>query len=102
MPKFTVYTDKHEAFRWRFTASDDRVIAKSSEGYRNREECLRSLALLQKDAPGASVKHRVRKGSQKSAAPGAPAPAGSLSLKPGVSVQTSSRPSSAPGQRPIK
>ena len=60
MSKFTVYTDKQNEFRWKFFANDNRVIAKSGEGFKVKEDCLASLSLLQKDITGAAVDHEVR------------------------------------------
>jgi uncharacterized protein YegP (UPF0339 family) len=61
MPKFTVYTDKNDKFRWKFIASTKRVVARSGKAYGRKEECLQSLGLLQKEISGAPVKHRVGK-----------------------------------------
>jgi uncharacterized protein YegP (UPF0339 family) len=60
MSKFTVYTDKQNEFRWKFAANDNTVIAKSSQGYKAKEDCLTSLTLLQKDITGAAVDHEIR------------------------------------------
>lgn len=62
MAKFTVYTDKHDEYRWKFTASNDVVVAKSGESYKKQEDCLASLSLLQKDIGGAPVGFQLRKG----------------------------------------
>jgi len=64
MAKFTVYTDKHNAFRWKFIASNNVVVAKSGESYQRQEDCLASLGLLQKDIGGAPVGYQLRKGTQ--------------------------------------
>lgn len=42
-------------WRWRFVASNGRVIAISSEGYWNRIECLQGITLL-KNSGNAPVK----------------------------------------------
>jgi uncharacterized protein YegP (UPF0339 family) len=60
MSKFTVYSDKQNEFRWKFLASNDRVIAKSYESFKRKEDCLTSLSLLQKDITGAAIDHEVR------------------------------------------
>ncbi len=77
MAKFTVYTDKHEQFRWRFKASNDQVVAKSSEGYGRKEDCLQALSLLQRDIAGAAVTHKVKSkaGGKALGAPGVAATA---------------------------
>ncbi len=55
MSKFILYTDKNNDFRWKFVAANDQVIARSSEPYRVKDDCLKSLAQLQKDITGATV-----------------------------------------------
>jgi uncharacterized protein YegP (UPF0339 family) len=60
--KFTVYTDKHNEFRWKFIASNNTVIAKSGESFKKQEDCLTSLTLLQKDITGASTDFQLRHG----------------------------------------
>ncbi len=60
MSKFTIYTDKQNDFRWKFTASNDRVLARSSEGYVRKEDCLSALGLVQKDIPGGTVEPDVQ------------------------------------------
>jgi uncharacterized protein YegP (UPF0339 family) len=78
MSKFTVYADNQNEFRWKFAANDNTVIAKSSQGFKVKEECLTSLSLLQKEVGGATVDHEVRTTSPQvspSPAPVAPAPA---------------------------
>jgi len=65
MSKFTVFTDKHNEFRWKFVAGNGSVIAKSSEGFKVKEDCVASLTLLQKDVVGASVEHDVRAAAPK-------------------------------------
>ncbi len=83
MSKFTVYTDKQSEFRWKFAANDNTIIAKSSQGYKVKEECLTSLSLLQKDITGATVDHEVRAAApQASASPAPVAPAPALASSP--------------------
>jgi uncharacterized protein YegP (UPF0339 family) len=79
MAKFTVYTDKHNEYRWKFVASNGIVVAKSGDSYLKEEECLASLNLLQQDIGGAPVGYQLRKGVHpatpaKAAAPAIPAP----------------------------
>lgn len=80
MSMFTVYTDKQNEFRWKFTAANNAVIAKSSESFKVREDCVQSVTMLQKDVAGATVTH---------AAPGAvqvPGPVAASGAKPGVTA----------------
>jgi uncharacterized protein YegP (UPF0339 family) len=77
MAKFRVYTDSKDRFRWKFIATNKKVVAKSSRSFAKREECVQSVSLLQKEISGAPVKHRVGKAPPKktpalSAAPRAP------------------------------
>lgn len=37
--KLEFYQDEQGEFRWRFVASNGEVLAVSSEGYKNREDC---------------------------------------------------------------
>jgi uncharacterized protein YegP (UPF0339 family) len=73
MAKFTVYTDKHGAFRWKFHANNNVVVAKSGDSYPKQEDCVASLQLLQKDIGGAVVGHQLRKGTLPVTAASAPA-----------------------------
>jgi uncharacterized protein YegP (UPF0339 family) len=75
MSKFTVYTDKHEEFRWKFLANDESVVARSSGGFKRREDCLASVEVLRKDIAGATVLQAAAAPSKaKGASPKAPAP----------------------------
>ena len=44
--KFQVYRDKKGEWRWRFIAKNGRIIAVSSEGYKNMSDCTYSIYLL--------------------------------------------------------
>lgn len=81
MSKFTVYVDRQNEFRWKFAANDGAVVAKSSQGYRAKDDCVSALGLLQKEIAGATVDHEVRSPASPAAAATAPA--------------------SAPGQKPV-
>jgi uncharacterized protein YegP (UPF0339 family) len=53
--RYEVYSSRknlllRKQWRWRFIASNGRVIAVSSEGYNNYIECLRSVDLLRGSA----------------------------------------------------
>ena len=80
MPKFTIYTDKNDEFRWKFVSSTEAVIARSSEGHKTKDACIASVSLLQKDIVGATVDPTVMAVTgQKAVVRGAPAPAASAS-----------------------
>lgn len=57
MPNFTVYTDKQNEYRWKFVGSNDAVLAKSSESFKVKDDCIKSLNMVQKDVVGATVQH---------------------------------------------
>lgn len=105
MAKFTVYTDKHSEFRWKFLASNNTVVAKSGESYKKQEDCLASLSLLQKDIGGAAVDYQLRNGvTPLNAVKAAPAPAPSVAAAPAVVpapvAASAPAPSSAPSVTP--
>jgi len=53
--KFEVYSDKKGEFRWRLKASNGRQIASSGEGYKDKKDCMKGIASLQKNAPDAKI-----------------------------------------------
>lgn len=55
MSRFTLYTDKNNDFRWKFIASNDQVVARSSDVFNTKEEAIQSLELLKKDIGVATV-----------------------------------------------
>jgi uncharacterized protein YegP (UPF0339 family) len=67
MAKFTLYTDKNNDFRWKFLAADEKVVARSSEGYHSKEECIKSLETLQKEIGGATLDPTIQTAPAKTA-----------------------------------
>jgi acyl carrier protein len=74
--KFNVFRDQAGEWRWNLRADNGRIIADSSEGYVNREDCLDMLFAIRADAglsavevegvetvarPGFRTEERVRK-----------------------------------------
>jgi uncharacterized protein YegP (UPF0339 family) len=55
MAKFEVYKDRVANYRWRFRASNGRIVADSSEGYVNKSDCLTGIAIVKKEAPAAPI-----------------------------------------------
>ena len=51
---FQVYEDAAGEWRWRLVAGNERVIAESGEGYRDRRDCLHAIELV-KDSKDAQV-----------------------------------------------
>jgi uncharacterized protein YegP (UPF0339 family) len=56
-PQFEVYQDKSKAkeWRWRFQASNSKIIADSSEGYVNKRDCEHGIELVKKEASTAEI-----------------------------------------------
>lgn len=52
--KFEVYQDNKDEWRWRYVASNGRIIADSGEGYSRKEDCLHGIELM-KDSQQAST-----------------------------------------------
>lgn len=50
LPHFEVYRDSKGEWRWRFVASNGRVIADSAEGYKNKADCLHGIELIRTEA----------------------------------------------------
>lgn len=54
---YFVYEDAAGEWRWQLRAGNNRIIADSGEGYRNKEDCLHGIALV-KDSKDAPVRDR--------------------------------------------
>ena len=52
---FKIIKDVGGQFRWRFTATNGKVIAVSSESYVNKADCEHGIALVKRDSPTAPV-----------------------------------------------
>jgi uncharacterized protein YegP (UPF0339 family) len=53
-PKFEVYKDHAEKFRWRLRASNDEEIA-SGQGYESKEGCMKGVESVKKSASKAKI-----------------------------------------------
>lgn len=53
-PKFEIYKDKAEEFRFRLKASNGQIIA-VSEGYKTLQKCKNGIASVKKNSVGAKV-----------------------------------------------
>lgn len=49
-PSFLIYIDSAGEFRWRYQASNTKVIADSGEGYKNLADCDRGIELVKQSA----------------------------------------------------
>ncbi len=52
---FEVYRDGKGEWRWRLKAANGKVIADSAEGYKDRADCPRGIALVRAEAPTARL-----------------------------------------------
>ena len=57
--KYKVYRDAAKHWRWRFVARNGETIAKSSESYQNRIDCLHSIELI-KQSQNAPIEYLTR------------------------------------------
>lgn len=53
--KFLVYKDAAKEWRWKFKASNGQIMADSSEGYKNKQDCLHAIDYVRDMAPFAGV-----------------------------------------------
>ncbi|MDQ2103681.1 YegP family protein [Azospirillum isscasi] len=49
-PKYKVYRDHRNEWRWTFYAANGEVIAVSSEGYKAERDCLHGITLMKTSA----------------------------------------------------
>jgi uncharacterized protein YegP (UPF0339 family) len=54
MAKFIKYKDSAGEWRWRFRANNNKIIADSAEGYKNKSDCEAAIKLVKEQAPSAS------------------------------------------------
>lgn len=47
---YYVYKDSAEQWRWRYLAANYQIIAVSSESYFNKQDCLNSIAIMQRSS----------------------------------------------------
>jgi len=52
---FEVYQDKAKEYRWRLRATNTKVLATSSEGYKEKSSCLAAIESVKRDVPDAPV-----------------------------------------------
>lgn len=52
---FEVHKDTKDEWYWTFQATNGKTICKSTDGYKNRLDCLHSIRIVKDLSPGASV-----------------------------------------------
>lgn len=50
MGRYVIYKDRSNQYRWRYVASNGRTIADSGEGYHNKADCERGIAIMKQSA----------------------------------------------------
>jgi uncharacterized protein YegP (UPF0339 family) len=55
MGAFFIYKDNKGEWRWRFRAENNKIIAVSSESYKNKSDCRHGLDIIKEEGPEASV-----------------------------------------------
>jgi uncharacterized protein YegP (UPF0339 family) len=46
--RYVVFKDAKQEWRWRYYAPNNKIIASSGEGYKNRGDCLNAIKLLKR------------------------------------------------------
>jgi hypothetical protein len=57
-PRFEVYRDNANEWRWRLVAANGHIIAASGEGYRSKQGVKRGIESVKKSAPEAEIRVR--------------------------------------------
>lgn len=52
---FEIYKDRIDEYRWRFKASNGKIVADSGEGYSTKQSCENGIDLVKVNASGATV-----------------------------------------------
>jgi len=55
-PEFEIYEDKSGELRWRLQSGNNQIVAVSSEGYKEKSNCMEAVAFIKKLAPTAEMK----------------------------------------------
>ena len=55
-PKFQIYMDKSEHYRFRLRATNGQIIASCGEPYKSKKACLNGIDSVKRNAPDAEIK----------------------------------------------
>ena len=58
MPKFEIFMDAQDEFRWRLKADNNEVIA-TSEGYTSKASCINGIDSVKENAPKAEIEDQT-------------------------------------------
>lgn len=53
--KFVLYRDVKNEYRWKLVATNGNTVADGGEGYKNKQDCLATVASIQKSAADAPI-----------------------------------------------
>jgi uncharacterized protein YegP (UPF0339 family) len=53
--KFVLYRDAKNEYRWKLAAANGNIVADSGEGYKNKADCLSTLASIKKAVAEAPI-----------------------------------------------
>ena len=53
---FYIYTDSAQEWRWFLFSSNNKKLADSGEGYKNKADCLHAIGLIKAGAAGAGIR----------------------------------------------
>jgi hypothetical protein len=56
-PRFELYQDKADEWRWRLVVANGNIIADSGEGYTSKQGAKRGIESVKSSAPTANVVH---------------------------------------------
>jgi uncharacterized protein YegP (UPF0339 family) len=59
--EFEIYQDTKREWRWTLKGKNGEPLAVSSEGYKNKFDCMAAMELFREGAPSASIEHRGAK-----------------------------------------
>lgn len=59
MNQYEIYKDNLDEWRWRYRVTNRNIIGVSSEGYVNKQDCIRSIEIMKEsqDSPIVEVEH---------------------------------------------
>ena len=60
MASFVIYLDQAGEFRWYFLTENNRKMADSGEGYRNRQDCEDAIRLIKRRAAKAVIESKAK------------------------------------------
>jgi uncharacterized protein len=57
--KFEIYKDKTGDFRWRLTHTNGKIIADSGQGYKAKQDAVKSISSLKENVSNATVEDKT-------------------------------------------